>query len=142
VYEDLRRSARSLIETKGTTMDLKTFVAETLNQVMEGIVEAQKSKFHGGAVNAESGGLGGGNLISAGTYGIFTRIDFDVAVSAETTGGGKGSISVFGVGAEGGAERKSGYANRITFSVPVRLPDGDRKVGGNRFNRQLYADEE
>jgi hypothetical protein len=32
-----------------------------------------------------------GHLIDAGTYGIFTRVDFDVAVSAATSGGGKGS---------------------------------------------------
>jgi hypothetical protein len=57
-------------------------------------------------------------------HGTFTRVDFDVAVSAETAGGGQGSIKVFGVGAEGGAKHKSGYANRITFSVPIRLPDG------------------
>ena len=34
--------------------------------------------------------------LSSGTYGTFTRVDFDVAVSAETAGGGKGSIKVFG----------------------------------------------
>jgi hypothetical protein len=56
--------------------------------------------------------------------GVFTRVDFDVAVSAETAGGGKGSIKVFGVGVDAGGEHKTGYANRFTFAVPVRLPDG------------------
>ncbi|HMF21297.1 MAG TPA: trypco2 family protein [Pseudolabrys sp.] len=103
-------------------MELKTFIAETLQQICAGIKEAQSAD-GGDAINAESAGAHGGNLFSS-TYGNFTRVDFDVAVSAETGGGGKGSIKVFGVGAEGGAERKTAYANRITFSVPVRLPDG------------------
>ena len=63
--------------------------------------------------------------MSAGAFGMYTRVDFDVAISAETQGGGKGSLEVFSVGISGGAERKSGYANRINFGVPIRLPDGD-----------------
>jgi hypothetical protein len=56
---------------------------------------------------------------------MHTRVDFDVAIAAETTGGGKGKIQVFAIGsAEGGGERKSSYANRVAFSVPVRLPEG------------------
>jgi hypothetical protein len=105
-------------------MDLKTFVAETLQEICAGIKEAQSSD-GGDAINAESGGATGGNLFSGGNYGNFTRVDFDVAVSAETSGGGQGSIKVFGIGAaEGGAKHKREYANRITFSVPIRLPDG------------------
>jgi len=69
-------------------------------------------------------------------HGNFTRVDFDVAVSAETAGGGKGSIKVLGVGAEGGGQHKSTYANRITFSVPIRLPDG-AKSQDNSFTRPI-----
>ena len=47
-----------------------------------------------------------------------------MAVSAETSGSGKAGLRVFGVGAEGQGEHKTGHANRINFSVPVRLPDG------------------
>jgi hypothetical protein len=110
-----------------TTMDLKTFITETLQQICDGIREAQR-KEGGGAINAEGAWEGKGHLFSGGGYGIFTRVDFDVAVSAETGSGGKGSIKVFGVGAEGGAEHKTAYANRITFAVPVKLPDGDKHV--------------
>jgi hypothetical protein len=120
-------------------MELKTFITETLQQICAGIKEAQSS-VGGDAINAESAGAHGGNLFSGGTYGIFTRVDFDVAVSAETGGGGKGSIKVFGVGAEGGAERKTAYANRITFSVPIRLPDG-AKSEDQSFHRPIpYRD--
>ena len=106
-------------------MDLKTFVTKTLQQIVAGIKEAQASE--GGSVNAEMFGTATGHLINGGTSGTFTRVDFDVAISAESSGGAKGSLKVFSVGgAEAGGERKSGYANRISFSVPVRLPDGAR----------------
>ncbi len=80
-------------------MELKTFIAETLQQICAGIKEAQSAD-GGDAINAEGAGREGGNLFST-VHGNFTRVDFDVAVSAETAGGGKGSIKVLGVGAEG-----------------------------------------
>jgi hypothetical protein len=117
-------------------MDLKTFITETLHQICEGVREAQ-SKEGGDAINAGGGDMGmGGHLFSGGgSGGTFTRVDFDVAVSAETEGHGKGGIKVFSVGLEGGAGHKKGYANRITFSVPVRLPDGVKAK--HDFNRPL-----
>jgi hypothetical protein len=119
-------------------MDLKDFIAETLQQICGGVKQAQSAE-GGGAINAEGGGAfsTAGHLFSS-AYGTFTRVDFDVAVSAETTGGGKGNIRVLGVGVEGGGERKSAHANRITFSVPVRLPDGAKS--DSRFNRPLSDD--
>lgn len=106
-------------------MDLKTFVAETLQQICQGVREAQ-SKEGGDAINAQGGHTGGHLVCNAN--GTFTRVDFDVAVSAETEGGGKGGIKVFSIGElEGGVGHKTGYANRITFAVPVRLPDGAKK---------------
>ena len=107
-------------------MDLKDFVAASLQQILEGVKQAQASD-GGENINAELSHSGpGGNLIDCGTFGLFTRVDFDVAVSAETSGKGGGNLKVFGVGLEGGAEHKSGAANRVVFSVPLRLPDGDK----------------
>jgi hypothetical protein len=119
-------------------MELQTFIAETLRQIYGGIKKAQSRK-GGNAINAESAGAQGGNLYSS-THGVFTRIDFDVAVSAETTRGGKDIISVFGVGAEGGGERTTAYANRIRFSVPIRLPDGT-KSEDQTFQREIHDPE-
>jgi hypothetical protein len=82
-----------------------------------------------------------GNLIDGGTYGIFTRVDFDVAVSAETVGGAKGGIKVWGIGdIEGGGERKTGHANRVAFSVPVRLPDGAKSEDQSFHQPIQYPD--
>ena len=70
-------------------MELKTFVAEALRQIVDGVTEAQSGE-HGRFINAQGGFRSGeGNLFVSST-GAMTRVDFDVAVSAETTGGGKG----------------------------------------------------
>jgi len=103
-------------------MDLQEFIAESLREILEGVKTAQKGET-GDNINADSYGIDlGGNLISAGRNGVFTRVDFDVSVSAETGGKAGGNLKVFGVGVEGGGEHKAGSANRLTFSIPVRLP--------------------
>jgi hypothetical protein len=103
-------------------MDVKTFVSETLKQIVEGVEEAQQTP-SGAAINAQIGhGQPGGNLLYA-PGGMATRVDFDIAISAETEGGAKGGLKVISVlQAEGGGAHKTGYANRITFSVPILLP--------------------
>jgi hypothetical protein len=105
-------------------MDLRTFIRETLAEIIAGISEAQEG-LHGGDINARGGGHGvGGHLFSAGTFGTFTRVDFEVALTAETATGGKAGIQVFDIGAGAEGLHKSASANRIAFSVPLRLPDG------------------
>jgi hypothetical protein len=105
-------------------MELKDFVAETLKQILAGVKDAQAAE-SGDLIIAESTGIPDGNYaFSAGTYGTFTLVGFDVAVSAEKGGKGGANLKVFGVGFDGGADFKAGTANRIQFAVPVRLPDG------------------
>jgi hypothetical protein len=100
-------------------MDVRDFIDMTLKEIVAGITKAQASE-GGEAINAEMGDVSvSGNLISTKGAGLFTRVDFDVAVSAEGTGRAGGSLTVFGVGVKAGGESKSGYANRILFSVPV-----------------------
>lgn len=106
-------------------MELKDFVSETLAQIIAGVKAAQTAE-DGANVNAKMANIGGGNLLNGGTYGIATRVDFDVSVSAETEGKGGGKLQVLNIvdlGAEGSHKRTA--ANRVSFSVPVRLPDGD-----------------
>ena len=118
-------------------MELKDFIAETLSQIIEGVRIAQSTE-DGANVNAAmSGAEFGGHLVNVGTYGVATRVDFDVAVTAESKGGAGAKLNVFGVGAEGGASHTAGSANRINFSVPVRLPDGDKER-----ERRVRADED
>ncbi|MDF1631051.1 hypothetical protein [Mycoplana sp. MJR14] len=118
-------------------MDLKDFVAASLQQILEGVKQAQAAE-GGDNINAENLGVPEGkNVFAAGTYGTFTLVEFDVAVSAETSGKGGANLKVFGVGLEGGGEHKAGRANRIAFAIPVRLPDGDRSRG--KRDRREYS---
>ncbi|KZK97275.1 MULTISPECIES: hypothetical protein [unclassified Pseudovibrio] len=106
-------------------MELKEFVTQSLQQILEGVREAQTVE-GGDNINAGLQGIKlDGNLINGGTYGVFSVVEFDVAVSAEHSGSGKAALKVFGVGVEGGGQTAASYANKIKFSVPVRLPDGD-----------------
>ncbi|KZL05508.1 hypothetical protein [Pseudovibrio sp. Ad26] len=106
-------------------MELKEFVTQSLQQIVEGIQEAQAAS-GGEHINAGLQGISlNGNLINGGSLGVFSTVEFDVAVSAEHNGGGKAALKVFGVGVEGGGQTAASYANKIKFSVPVRLPDGD-----------------
>jgi len=109
-------------------MELNEFIELTLRQITEGVAGAQSAEC-GENINAQTAGTVhfGGNLIDTGKYGVHTRVDFDVSVSAETSGKGGAKLAVFGVGVDGAAERTVSSANRICFSVPVRLPDGDRE---------------
>ena len=56
---------------------------------------------------------------------MFTVVDFDVSVVAETKGGGKGGIKVWEVEAGGGLEREgSQHEPASEFAVHVKLPQG------------------
>lgn len=103
-------------------MDLKTFVAQSLTQILDGIREAQK--LPGGDNVAAEGYIGSeGNLMSGGTSGFFTRVDFDVLVLAETKDG-EPSVQVGDSHIVSAASSTDQRASRVKFSVHVRLPQG------------------
>jgi len=107
-------------------MELDEFVELTLGQILKGVTRAQEAE-GGGNVSPLIEGTPqlGGNLISLDSYGMFTRVDFDVSVSAEKAGGGSAKLSVFGVGADASGSVKASAANRICFGVLLRIPEGD-----------------
>ena len=128
-------------------MELKDFVSESLKQVLAGVRAAQSGE-DGGLVNAKipSTVARGGNLVSAGNVGIVSRVDFEVQVSAETSGGGGAKIQVLNVfGVDGSGQHTSKAANRLTFSVPVLLPAGgadDHERAGREKQEQLQKSNE
>ena len=88
-------------------MNLDDFVSETLRQIIAGVAKAQSAD-NGGNVNAAFAGVASGSLIDGGGYGVFSRVDFDVATTAETSAAGKASVKVWSVGgAEGGGEKRN-----------------------------------
>lgn len=106
-------------------MELKDFVKESLNQILDGIASAQESEL-GENINAAHAFSESGNLFQS-KFGTFTRVDFEVAVTAESAKEGKASIAVWSIGGSGGLSEKENSVSRIKFSVPLRLPDGDQK---------------
>jgi hypothetical protein len=114
-------------------LNLAEFVEETLSEILAGIRAAQK-KGGGGAVGAVGVSAWTPNyhissLLASGRSedDVFTVVEFDVSVLAETSGGGKGSLKVWSVGAiEGGGKRSDQHTSRVRFAVQVKIPEGDK----------------
>ncbi len=99
-------------------MELREFVTTTLKQIIDGIQDAQEY--------VEKSGSTAEIVNQFPIDRCKTKIEFDVAVTAEssTTAEGKAGISVFSIGATTGGqmERLSSTVSRIRFPVPVDLP--------------------
>jgi hypothetical protein len=120
-------------------MDLAEFVEESLTEILAGIRAAQK-KDGGGAVGAQMhAATDKGLLVHGGTSGLFTVVDFDVSVVAETKAGGKAGLKVWGAGVEAGAGHSSQQTSRLKFSVQMRIPQGD-KAPDDGYDRDLDDD--
>jgi hypothetical protein len=118
-------------------LDLKTFVSQSLTQILDGIRHAQKQP--GGENVAAEGYIGSeGNLMSGGTSGFFTRVDFDVLVLAETKDG-KPSVRVGDTHIVENASSTDQKASRVKFAVHVRLPQGGAVI--SQSTGQIYRAE-
>jgi Trypsin-co-occurring domain 2 len=112
-------------------MDLAEFVEETLSEVLKGIRAAQ-GKEGGGAVGAAGISAWSPNhpsttlLLPGFGDTVFTAVEFDVSVLAETSGGGKGGLKVWSVGSiEAGGKRSDQHTSRVRFAVQLKIPRGD-----------------
>lgn len=108
-------------------MDLKTFVADTLTQIVEGVAEA-KGRFAAGNTGAKINP-------NVGDHGRASPVEFDLALTVTTdnsvTGSVKGEarggvISIFQakVNAEAGASNgtQNQEVSRVRFSVMLAQP--------------------
>jgi hypothetical protein len=105
---------------------LKTFVAESLSQILEGVRAAQarpggKNVAADGYFNPE------GNLMSGGTSGFFSKVEFDVLVLAETKDG-KPSVRVGDTEIKPGSSELAHNSSRVKFAIHVRLPKGSEAI--------------
>ena len=122
-------------------MNLSEFIDETLTEVLSGIRAAQK-KAGGDHIGAEMyADATTQGILSGGTSGHFTVVQFDVSVAVENKAGGKGGLKVWSVGVEAGGEHSSQHTNRVKFSIHVKLPDGKRVPQDQSFNRALDYDD-
>lgn len=99
-------------------MELKVFVTETIKEIIEGVVAAQKQIIP--QLNHSSDGfvqIGSGNL---------SNIDFDISVTSSETDGSENKAGVFikvlDIGHKNISTNNNTSTNRIKFSVPVSFP--------------------
>jgi hypothetical protein len=111
-------------------VELQEFIATSLTQIVNGVLEAQRAVRDSGALvspqmrathSTESIGPAEGH----GGQPVF-RVEFDVAVTAMSGQGSKAGIGVMvgslGLGAKGHSESTSNRDSRLRFSIPLLLP--------------------
>lgn len=109
-------------------MELKEFVTDVLQQINDGIIEAQKAgifvnprKKHHGVKQSFYYTIDGENYEES-----LQTVDFEVGLTNEAeSGGGKIGVSfasIFSVDAEGGGKTSNSSVTRIRFSIPMLLP--------------------
>jgi hypothetical protein len=111
-------------------MNLKTFVAETLKEIIDGVVEAgQYYVGKGGEVNSLHivyRNSEGSQLMDRRNGQIAQMVEFDVALTAAEGTETKGGIGVFagavGLGSQGKSDSSNSSVSRVKFSVPILLP--------------------
>jgi hypothetical protein len=110
-------------------MELKDFISETLNQIVEGIVVAQKFGEERGALVNPNGLIGlkeKADYWDKATGEAASRVEFDVAITAIEGKGTKGGVGVFagaiGLGSQGQSDSSKTTASHVKFSVPVHFP--------------------
>lgn len=123
-------------------MDLKEFIKESIVQIAQGIEEANKELEESPAMVNPIHVVA--NSDSAQAYArtrkashdnpgtrIVEKVDFDVAVVAETGEGGeigaKLSIASIGIGAKGETTSMNKSESRIKFSIPMVYPGYENK---------------
>ena len=112
-------------------MELKDFVAETLQQIVEGVKNAKSAvELNGAAVNPDLLGdykeHAKHGLLYSGTGKVAQIVEFDVALSVKEGTGTKGGIGVvagvFALGSQGQSNAENSSLTRVKFRVPLSLP--------------------
>ena len=122
-------------------MNLEEFVKISLEQIISGVKKAQEStklpnKHHSEADRINPAIMYSADSAPKGKYFATTQrnlvhfVEFDVAVSADSSTEAKGgfSLKVAGLGgveADAGGSEKESSISRVKFSVPVQLPKSD-----------------
>lgn len=117
------------------TLDLQTFISNSLVQIMEGCQDAQNKLRQSHAricprvdvPYLDGGGASQHALGDTGTGRLVQTIDFDVAVTAadeKETKGGIGVITaIVSAGTSGRSEASHETISRLKFSIPVCYPE-------------------
>ena len=114
-------------------MELKTFIQVSLEEIVEGVSNAQKKvSSMGGNINPT-----GVNHVSEGqrnysSHAIPTSVEFDIGLTQASSKGGTEGIGVFlgsvSLGKKNEHDSENIAVTRVRFSVPLALPAGARIV--------------
>ena len=112
-------------------MDLKTFIAETITQISQGIEEAREA-LPNTCINPlvytnENGSVVAQRLdsFSPNTQSITFDIAITAAETADIKGGAGLRVMGLAIGGEGGVSEQNSTVSRIKFSLPILWPKGD-----------------
>jgi hypothetical protein len=108
-------------------MDLETFIAETLRQIVRGVETAQQhNDCKGAKISPKGKMLNMSSKTCSATDPAPRQIEFDVAVTVSEGSEKKAGIGVFsgvfGVGGQANSNAANSTISRIKFTVPVILP--------------------
>ncbi|MBD8899684.1 hypothetical protein [Rhodanobacter sp. DHG33] len=111
-------------------MELKDFVAQTLTQIIEGVVASQKAvATHGATINPLINPMSDSSkhgFISC-YEGFAQVVRFDVALTVTEGMGTKGGIGVFAgpvsLGSSGQSNSSNSSVSHVQFNVPLILPN-------------------
>jgi hypothetical protein len=107
-------------------MDLEAFVTEALAQTFRAVRAAsQSAKENGGVINPVE--YGKVERTHDNESRPIVDIEFDIAVSVESTAAGNGKLTVLGIGVEAGGSHKTCNVSRVRFKVPAVMPASDPK---------------
>ena len=114
-------------------MELKDFVRATLEQIVDGVYQAQENiDSKGGIVNPS-----GMNYFKDGQRSVYDhampqQVEFDVGLTSTDKSGSSEGIGVFlgsiSLGKRNDAGSESVAVTRVKFSVPIVLPAGKKLV--------------
>lgn len=112
-------------------MDLKDFIAETLQQIVQGVKTAQTAvQEHGAEINPNLIGdykeHAKHGLLLSGTGKVAQIVEFDIALSVKEGTGTRGGIGILAgainLGSSGQSSEENSSQNRVKFRVPLSLP--------------------
>ena len=105
-------------------MELETFIRSTFNDIIQGVLKAQDDVKETGAI------------INAFDDVNLRNINFDIATTVEKTieGEGKGSakVVVAGISLGGSVAKSDSVVSRISFTIPVVLPNPTKVEKGKK----------
>ena len=118
-------------------MELKAFIRESLDQIIEAVAASAKVADKQGAVinpRQRQFRYGHGIYFDKQTGSPLVNVEFDIAVTVADQKKSKGGIGVAMANVVLGSQGESGMQNerlnRIKFSVPVVLPSSGEEVDG------------